>query len=141
MRILNWFHLLVLLALLFLVPAWAQQPEARPPAARTTAIAAGRYDQQIQDRVTKLLGSKDKWKGISATTEDGIVTLQGSVRLYIDKADVARKVDRIEHVEGVRNQVQVEGSVPDAELQSKLADKLRYDRIGFGIMFNSLGLV
>lgn len=140
MRILNWFHLLVLLALLFLVPAWAQQPEARPPAARTTAIAAGRYDQQIQDRVTKLLGSKDKWKGISATTEDGIVTLQGSVRLYIDKADVARKVDRIEHVEGVRNQVQVEGSVPDAELQSKLADKLRYDRIGFGIMFNSLGL-
>ena len=28
----------------------------------------------------------------------------------------------------------------DAELQNKLGDKLRYDRIGFGIMFNSLAL-
>ena len=30
--------------------------------------------------------------------------------------------------------------MPDAELQSKLADKLRYDRIGYGIMFNSLNV-
>ena len=140
MRILSQLYLLALLASLFLVPARAQQPDTQQPSTRPTAPSAGRYDQQIQEQVTKLLNSKDKWKGISATTEDSVVSLQGSVKLYIDKADVARKVDRIEHVEGVRNQVQVEGSVPDAELQSKLADKLRYDRIGFGIMFNSLGL-
>jgi osmotically-inducible protein OsmY len=118
---------------LLAMAVWAQ-PEAQH------MTSAGRYDQQIQQEVTKMLSAKDKWKGITATTEDGIVTLQGSVKLYIDKLDAARKVNRIEHVAGVRNQVQVEGNVPDAELQSKLADKLRYDRIGFGIMFNSLGL-
>ncbi len=135
MKAINRLYLGFLLAALLAVPVWAQQPDDQQ-----AATSAGRYDQQIQDRVTKLLNSKDKWKGISATTEDGIVTLQGSVKLYIDKADVARKVNRIEHAEGVRNQVQVEGNVPDAELQNKLADKLRYDRIGFGIMFNNLGL-
>ncbi|MBZ5705538.1 MAG: BON domain-containing protein [Acidobacteriia bacterium] len=140
MKTINRLYLGLLLAPLLAVPVWAQQPDTQQPNPRTTATSTGRYDQQIQQQVTKLLGSKDKWKGISATTEDGIVTLQGSVKLYIDKADVARKVNRIEHAEGVRNQVQVEGNVADAELQSKLADKLRYDRIGFGIMFNSLGL-
>ena len=140
MRILSQLYLLALLASLFLVPARAQQPDTQQPSTRPTTPSAGRYDQQIQEQVTKLLNSKDKWKGISATTEDSVVSLQGSVKLYIDKADVARKVNRIEHVESVRNQIQVEGNVPDAELQGKLADKLRYDRIGFGIMFNNLGL-
>jgi len=135
MKTINRLFLGFLLAALLAIPLWAQRPDAQEP-----MTSAGRYDQQIQQQVTKLLNSQDKWKSISATTEDGIVTLQGSVQLYIDKVDVAHKADRIEHVDGVRNRVQVEGDVPDAELQSKLADKLRYDRIGFGIMFNSLGL-
>ena len=40
----------------------------------------------------------------------------------------------------MRNHVEVETSVPDAELSEKLADKLRYDRVGYGIMLNSLTL-
>jgi hyperosmotically inducible periplasmic protein len=135
MKTINRLYLGVLFAALLAVPVWAQQPDAQQAMTST-----GRYDQQVQQQVTKLLNSRDKWQGISATTEDGIVTLQGEVKLYIDKVDVAHKADRIEHLEGVRNQVRIEGNVPDAELQSKLADKLRYDRIGFGIMFNSLGL-
>ncbi|HVO82629.1 MAG TPA: BON domain-containing protein [Terriglobales bacterium] len=135
MNTLNRLFWISLLASLLAMPLWAQQHATSP-----VASSAGRYDQQIQQEVVKVLSSKDKWKGITPTTEDGIVTLQGTVKLYVDKLDVRRKVDRIEHVEGVRNHVQVEGNVPDAELQSKLADKLRYDRIGFGIMFNSLGL-
>jgi len=62
------------------------------------------------------------------------------VKLYIDKVDAARKVSKINHADGVRNHVQVQGNVPDAELQSKLSDKLSYDRIGYGIMFNALNL-
>jgi hyperosmotically inducible protein len=135
MKTINRLYLGFLFAALLAVPVWAQQPDAQQAMTST-----GRYDQQVQQQVTKLLNSRDKWQGISATTEDGIVTLQGEVKLYIDKVDVAHKADRIEHLEGVRNQVRIEGNVPDAELQSKLADKLRYDRIGFGIMFNSLGL-
>jgi osmotically-inducible protein OsmY len=109
---------------------WAQERKA----------GTGRYDQQIQEQVTRILGSKSKWKDITASTEDGIVTLQGSVKLYIDKADAGKKADRVEHVEGVRNHIAVEGNVPDAQLQEKVADKLRYDRIGQGITFNSLTL-
>ena len=43
-------------------------------------------------------------------------------------------------MQGVRNHVDVEGNVPDQQLQQQLADKLRYDRVGYGIAFNALGL-
>jgi hyperosmotically inducible protein len=115
----------------FLVTSlWAQSPQ----------VGTGRYDKQIQQEATKLLQSKDKWKGITASTDDSIVTLQGSVKLLIDKLDAGRKVDRQQFVQGVRNHVVVEGDVPDRQLQQQLADQLRYDRVGYGIAFNALGL-
>lgn len=117
-------------AILFGTSIWAQAAQ----------VGTGRYDQQIQQEVTKLLQSKDKWKGITASTDDGIVTLQGTAKLLIDKMDAQRKVDKQDHVQGVRNHVEVEGNVPDQKLQSELADKLRYDRVGLGITFNALGL-
>jgi len=101
---------------------------------------SGRYDAQIQQEVTKTLQSKDKWKSITATTDDGIVTLQGTAKLLIDSLDVQKKVDKLDHVQGVRNHVQVESNVTDAQLEKNLADKLRYDRLGFGSAFNNLGL-
>jgi osmotically-inducible protein OsmY len=102
--------------------------------------AGGRYDEQIQQDVTKVLQSKDKWKGITASTDDAIVTLQGGVHLLIDKLDAGRKVRNISHVDGVRNRVQVAGDVPDADLKQKLSNKLAYDRVGYGILFNNLTL-
>ena len=102
--------------------------------------SAGRYDREIRQMATNILASKDKWKSISATTEDGIVTLEGSVKLYIDKVDADRKVSKISHADGVRNHVTVEGDVPDSELQTTLSEKLTYDRIGYGVMFNALNL-
>ncbi len=122
--------LLLIFAALFTIATWAQAP----------AMGTGRYDQKIQEEATKLLNSKDKWKGITASTDDGIVTLQGSARLLIDKLDAQKKVDKLEHVQGVRNHVEVEGNIPDQQLQQVLADKLRYDRVGYGIAFNALGL-
>ncbi len=122
--------LLLVLAALFTVSAWAQTP----------AVGSGRYDQQIQQEVTKVLNSKDKWKGITASTEDGIVTLQGSTKVLIDKLDAQKKISKLDHVQGVRNQVEVATTVPDEQLQKELADKLRYDRVGYGIVFNNLGL-
>jgi hyperosmotically inducible protein len=105
-----------------------------------TQVSAGRYDREIQQMATNVLASKDKWKGITASTEDGIVTLEGSVKLYIDKVDAGRKVSKISHADGVRNHVKVEGDVSDSELQSTLSEKLTYDRIGYGVMFNALNL-
>lgn len=109
------------------------------PALAQTA-GSGRYDQQIQADVTKLLSSKDKWKGATASTEDAIVTLNGSLKILIDKIDLGKKVDKIKNVNGVRNHIEISGSASDVELKEKLADKLRYDRVGYGILFNNLTL-
>jgi osmotically-inducible protein OsmY len=117
-------------ALLSTAAVWAQ----------TSPTGGGRYDQQIQDEVTKLLQSKDKWKNVTASTDDAIVTLQGQTKLLIDKLDAGKKVDRLDKVQGVRNHIEVEGTVPDQQLQKELSDKLRYDRLGFGVAFNALGL-
>src|ERR1043165_5391344 len=100
----------------------------------------GKNDQQIQDDVTKLLNSKDKWKGVTASTEDAIVTLNGSLNVLVDKIDLGKKVDKVKNVNGVRNHIQVSSTATDAALREKLADKLRYDRVGYGILFNNLTL-
>jgi hyperosmotically inducible periplasmic protein len=121
---------LMVLCSLLAIPVWAQ----------SAAVGTGRYDSQIEQEVNRLLQSKDKWKGITASTDDAIVTLQGTAKLLIDKLDVARKVSKLEHAQGVRNHIEVQGNVPDAQLQRELADKLRYDRVGYGIAFNALAL-
>jgi osmotically-inducible protein OsmY len=72
--------------------------------------------------------------------DDGIVTLQGSTKVLIDKLDAQKKISKLDHVQGVRNQVEVATTVPDDQLQKELADKLRYDRVGYGNAFNNLAL-
>ena len=102
--------------------------------------AGGKYDQQIQDDVTKYLQGKKEFQGVKSTVEDQIVTLTGSVNLYNDKLNLENKVKRMKNVDGIRNHVEVQSNVPDAQLQQTLSDKLRYDRVGFGIAFNALTL-
>ena len=98
-----------------------------------------RYDQQVQTQIAAELQKKDKFRGITAEVEDGIVTLSGTVGLYIDKVNAEKCARKVKNVDGVRNHLDVEGKeVADAELRETLANKLRYDRIGYGIVFNSL---
>ena len=107
----------------------------------SSAVSQGvQYDQQIQQDVEKLLASNSKFQNVTARVEDDIVTLEGTVKLYIDMLEAENKVRRIPHVAGVRNHIEVEGNVPDDVLLNTLAEKLRYDRIGYGIMFNNLKL-
>ena len=79
-----------ILAILFGFCAWAQAAQ----------VGSGRTTPQIQQEVTKLLRSKDKWKGITASTDDGIVTLQGTLKVLIDKLDLGKKVDKLDVAEG-----------------------------------------
>jgi hyperosmotically inducible periplasmic protein len=113
-------------------------------AAAQQATRAGHgspYDQEIQSKITQELGKKDKFKNVQAKADDQFVTLSGTVQKYADKEDADRRAHNIEHVQGVRNQIQVAGpTVSDAELQEKLSKKLRYDRIGYGIVYNALSL-
>ena len=98
--------------------------------------ASARYDSDIQTRVTQQLAKKNDFRHLQATTEDGIVTLSGTVDLYQQKLDAARKVRKLDKVQGVRNQVAVSTTVPDSELAAKLDRKLYYDRIGYDNQFN-----
>ena len=102
-------------------------------AAQTTSA---RYDSDIQTRVTQQLAKKQDFRNLQATTEDGIVTLSGSVDLYQQKLDAARKVRKLDKVQGVRNLVAVSSSAPDADVEAKLERKLHYDRIGYDNQFN-----
>jgi hyperosmotically inducible protein len=108
-----------------------------------TAMAAiGRYDQQIQQAVSQRIHDAKQLQSVSSSVEDGIVTLTGTVNLYQDKLDAAKKAKKISNVTGVRNDIVVAGeTVPDGQLQQKLAKKLAYDRVGYyDNAFNYLAL-
>jgi osmotically-inducible protein OsmY len=98
----------------------------------TAMAATGLYDQQIQQAVNhKIHDVKQLW-GVSAKVEDGIVTLTGTVDLFQDKLDAAKKVKKAPNVTGVRNEIVVAGkTVPDNELQQKLTKKVDFDRVGY----------
>jgi hyperosmotically inducible protein len=99
--------------------------------------SAGRYDETIQAKVTEQLAAKPEFAKVQATVEDGIVTLSGSVDLYQQKLDAAKKVRKAADVQGVRNLIAVEGkSVSDAELAAQLDRKLYFDRVGYDVAFN-----
>lgn len=99
----------------------------------------GRTDPQIQAAVQAELQKKEKLRSVSAAVEDGIVTLSGSVDLYIDKMNAEKRAHKARNVDGVRNHIQVTGKqVTDTELAETLANRLRYDRVGYGIVFNNL---
>ena len=104
--------------------------------------ASGRYDQQIQQTVSQKIHGAKQLQSVSASVEDGIVTLTGTVNLYQDKLDAAKKVKKLANVTGVRNDIAVAGeTVPDGQLQQKLAKKLAYDRVGYyDNAFNYLAL-
>ena len=98
-----------------------------------TAMATnGRYDQQIQQTVSQKIHGAKQLQSVNSSVEDGIVTLTGTVSLYQEKLDAAKKVKKLAHVSGVRNDIVVAGeTVPDGQLQQKLARKLAYDRVGY----------
>jgi len=99
--------------------------------------SAGRYDKTIQAKVEQQLAAKQEFGKVQATVEDGIVTLTGSVDIYQQKLDAAKKARKTSEVQGVRNLIAVEGkSVPDAELAAQLDRKLYYDRVGYDVAFN-----
>ena len=98
-----------------------------------TAMATpGRTDQQIQQAVSAKIHDARQLQDVRSSVEDGIVTLTGTVNLYQDKLDAAKKVKKMPSINGVRNQIEVAGeTVPDRQLEQKLVKKLAYDRVGY----------
>lgn len=109
-----------------------------------TAFAAtnGRYDQQIQQAVSQKMHGTKQLENVNSSVDDGIVTLTGTVNLYQDKLNAAKKAKKIANVSGVRNDIAVaDTNVSDDQLEQKLAKKLAFDRVGyFDNTFNYLAL-
>jgi hyperosmotically inducible periplasmic protein len=99
--------------------------------------AAAKHDLQ---EVNKYIQGKKEFQGVKAAVEDQIVTLDGTVNLYIERENLERKVKKMKNVDGIPNHVQIENNVPDDQLRQTLADRLRYDRVGNGIAFNAITL-
>jgi hyperosmotically inducible periplasmic protein len=107
--------------------------------AQTAAVT--RYDDQIQTMLTQKLAAKNQFRGVQSSVNDGIVTLTGTVDLYQRKLDAAKLARKTASVQGVRNLINVAGpNVPDAQLEQKLAKKLRYVRSGYDITFDYFAL-
>ena len=118
-------------ALLTCVPGLAQ--------ATAGAVGSGSNDAQIQADVLKALDKK-QFKDVKSSVDNAMVTLTGSVSVYSAKEDADRRVHHRKNVKAVQNNIEVEGPpVEDTTLRNKLAEKLAYDRVGYGTTaFNAL---
>lgn len=106
-------------------------------AAEGRAAAAAQDNSSDNAAQSKLNGSQ--FKDVKASVDsNGVATLTGTVSLYEYKADAQKKVLHAKGVKGVRNEIQVSGQVSDADLQNKLRERMQYDRVGYGNLFNAI---
>ncbi len=116
----------------------------QPLVSGASALPSGASPQAQQGDVTAAAESrlnKKQYKDLHVSVDNGIATLTGTVDLYEYKADAAKTVMHAKGVTAVRNQIEVAGpNVSDQELQSKLLEKLQYDRVGYGNEFNAISL-
>ena len=113
------------------------------PALATAQMSSrqAQQDQEIQSAVKAQLEKKELFRAIKAEVNEGIVTISGEVPLYMDKVNAEKRVRKVKNVDGVRNRVEVSGpGFVDDEVRENLSTKLRYDRAGYGIVFNNLGV-
>jgi hyperosmotically inducible protein len=93
---------------------------------------SGPDDAQIQAAVTKTLDNK-RFKDVKSSVQNGVVTLSGTVDVYSAKDDADKRAHHQKNVKGVENLIQVAGpAIDDMTLRNKLAEKLAYDRVGYG---------
>ncbi|HEX4286787.1 MAG TPA: BON domain-containing protein [Terracidiphilus sp.] len=108
-----------------------------------TAVASGAQDDSDVAAAAKSKLNKSQFKNVQVNVDaNGIATLSGSVDLFEYSADAQKRVGKAKGVRAVRNEIEVAGpSISDQELQSKLSEKLEYDRVGYGTTaFNAISL-
>ena len=100
--------------------------------APSEAVGGAANDAQIQADVAKALDNK-RFKNVTVAVQNGFVTLTGTVDVYADKEDADNRAHHRKNVKGVQNLIEVAGPrVDDVTLRDKLAEKLVYDRVGYG---------
>ncbi len=101
-------------------------------AAVAVPVAFAQNDSDLQASVQKAL-SGSRFKGIQASVQGGVVTLNGTVDLVANKINAEQKVHHVKGVKAVEDEIQVAGNeVPDQQLQEKLQKAITYDMVGYG---------
>jgi hyperosmotically inducible protein len=108
---------------------------------RTEVTASPPGSDRTTGREMEAKLNKPQFNDVRIMVENGIATLTGTVDLYQYKADAERRVSRAKGIQGTRNLIEVNSKeISDEKLQTQLADRLAYDREGFGSMFNAIGV-
>jgi osmotically-inducible protein OsmY len=113
---------------------------AAPQAQSSDATATAQEQNPAASEAMARLNKK-QYRDVKVSVENGIATLTGSVELYEYKADAEKRVRKAKGVTAVRDLIEVAGpEISDQELQAKLAEKLAYDRVGYGNTFNAISV-
>ncbi len=106
-----------------------------------TALAAQGGDDAGTARELQAKLNKSQFKNVKVDVKNGIVTLSGAVDLYEYKADADKRAHKEKGIVAVRNDIEVAGpSVSDDQLRAKLGEKLEYDRVGYGNVFDAISI-
>lgn len=98
-------------------------------------------DHQIAAKLHQQFAAKSTLREVTAAVRGGVVTLAGRVPNYRAWLEANHKARQVDGVIGVVDHLQVNAPrVPDAQLRRLLAQRLEYDRIGMGQIFNNLNL-
>jgi hyperosmotically inducible periplasmic protein len=95
----------------------------------------------VSNRDAEARLNKPHFNRVTVVVQDGMATLNGAVDLYQYKSDAERRVLKAKDVKAVRNLIKVDSArVPDHKLQEQLVERLSYDRVGYGNVFNAVSV-
>jgi len=110
---------------------------AAPPRVQATGATAQTENPTSTEAAARL--DKKQYRNLKVSVDNGIATLSGTVDLFEYKIDAEKRVHHAKGVSAVRNLIEVAGpAIADKDLQAKLAEKLAYDRVGYGNAFNAI---
>ncbi|MGD0738223.1 MAG: BON domain-containing protein [Terracidiphilus sp.] len=108
----------------------------------TLSLGASAANAQDVASAVRAKLDKSQYKNVQVSVDaNGIATLTGTVGLYEYKSDADKTVHKVKGVTAVRNDIEVAGAtVPDSQLEKSLGEKLAYDRVGYGNVFDAITL-
>ena len=103
----------------------------------SVALAQG----DLQQSLAKALNKKN-FSGVHATVQGSVAVLSGTVQVFDDKQQAAKRASKVKGITDVDNEIQVGGpSVPDPVLEQKILRAVEYDRVGYGsTAFNAIAV-
>jgi len=112
------------------------------PGLGASAPAARGADQTDVAGALRAKLDKSQYKNVQVSVDaNDVATLSGTVALYEYKADADKTAHKVKGVKAVRNDIEVAGpNVPDDQLQKTLAEKLTYNGVGYGNVFDAISV-